>query len=712
MIRRETRNCPSCGVNIFKIDGCFAGNTEILLWNGNIKLAKDIQVGDVLVGTDGKQRIVKKTFSGNDEMYCVQQKNGVDYTVNSKHTLLLLPSFYKRITESDSFFKLSWFDSQKVCFKQKKIYFSDDNYETVKKEIEKFQVKEEPLRIIVDDYLKLPLSIKNRLYGYKSNEIHWDEKYIEIDPYILGTWLGDGYSDGSGFSSNDNIIINEWIKWANRNDAEIVHTASYRFSVRRNGAGYKRGAIGEEKKCIGCQKIKCTLCTQKIDYNNRKKKSRHSTSPLKELLNKYNLVHNKHIPNVYLTNSRKNRLLLLAGIIDTDGYIGNDGKRIVITQVNPILSKQIEILARSLGFIVNVTISHKINIKVPNCNIRKNYKDQYRINISGYNVSEIPVILKQNCVNFNPNKNYLKTSINVKWIGNDKYYGFQIDGNNQFILSDSTAVKNCDQMWCVKCQVAFSWNTGLRVTGVVHNPHYYEWRRNGGQAIRNAGELHCGGIPDFRRYESKIYKDKELCNNVIYGFPSNFPKDNIREYFVSSTYTTYQKMLEDIHRAVLHFQDIILTRQRRECNGLIDNQKMRIEYLANDLSEEKMKKKLIQKKIQENRNRAILDVYELLNTVWTESMLQIYNNLSVKTVQDEIQRMTQVTILANRELIKISQMYNTRVIVFAHNFLNCLDSPRTFTKKYIKEIEDETRSHQYVRKELNFGKIPPPLYKI
>ena len=90
-------------------------------------------------------------------------------------------------------------------------------------------------------------------------------------------------------------------------------------------------------------------------------------------------------------------------------------------------------------------------------------------------------------------------------------------------------------------------------------------------------------------------------------------------------------------------------------------------------------------------------------------MLQIYNHLNVKTVQDEIQRMTQVTILANRELIKISQMYNTRVIVFAHNFLHCLDSPRTFTKKYIKEIEDGTRSHQYVRKELNFA--TPPLYK-
>ncbi len=274
-------------------------------------------------------------------------------------------------------------------------------------------------------------------------------------------------------------------------------------------------------------------------------------------------------------------------------------------------------------------------------------------------------------------------------------------------------ISGCDQLWCVECHVAFSWKTGLKVTGVVHNPHYYEWRRNGGQAIRNTGELHCGGIPNFRSYEHKIYKDKGgVSNGVIYAFPSHvvtkFPSHVVtnREYIVSY-YTTYQSMLENIHRSVLHFQDIILTRQRRECNMLVDNQRMRIEYLSNDLSEENMKKKLIQKKTKENRNRAILDVYELLNTVWTESMLQIYNQLSVKTVQDEIQRMTRVTILANRELIKISQMYNTRVLVFAPNFLQCVDTPRTFTKKYIKEIENGNRMHQYTRNELDFKKISP-----
>ena len=112
------------------------------------------------------------------------------------------------------------------------------------------------LKILMDDYIKLPKNVKDKLCGFRSNGVNWQNKNIKLDPYLLGTWLGDGFSNGSGISSNDTIIVENWMDWGKNNDAEVVHIAPYRFQIRRSGAGYKRGAIGEEENCKVCKKTK------------------------------------------------------------------------------------------------------------------------------------------------------------------------------------------------------------------------------------------------------------------------------------------------------------------------------------------------------------------------------------------------------------------------------------------------------------------------
>jgi hypothetical protein len=89
LLEKDCKNCPKCGTYIYKIEGCFGKDTEIPLWNGSIKKVQDIVIGDELIGDDGNKRIVLDTFNGKDQLYEIQQNKGINYVVNSKHTLVL-----------------------------------------------------------------------------------------------------------------------------------------------------------------------------------------------------------------------------------------------------------------------------------------------------------------------------------------------------------------------------------------------------------------------------------------------------------------------------------------------------------------------------------------------------------------------------------------------------------------------------------------------
>ena len=54
-----------------------------------IKLSKNIKVGDLVVGSDGKPRRVKELHTGEDDMYDITV-NGKTYTVNGGHILALV----------------------------------------------------------------------------------------------------------------------------------------------------------------------------------------------------------------------------------------------------------------------------------------------------------------------------------------------------------------------------------------------------------------------------------------------------------------------------------------------------------------------------------------------------------------------------------------------------------------------------------------------
>lgn len=405
-------NCMTGGGKCHKID------TEILMFNGKIKLVQDIVIGDLLMGDDSTPRKVLSLARGRDIMYDIIPTKGEKYTVNQEHILCLRvsvkPRLEKRkvkkrylidgeITESIRFsWQVIWFEN--FGYKCKTFKIDDKQSALQFKEAIKQQ---EIVEISVKDYVKLQKSIKHILKGYKV-AILFDEKPLNFDPYIIGLWLGDGTSIYSQITNQDSSILhylkttlpkfNCYLQY--KNDKNDKNTYVYNI----NGDG-------------SCK------------YN--------SNNFLNEL-KMQNLIGNKHIPDIYKHNSRENRLKLLAGLIDSDGYLGQDNCTFELTQKSEKIIDDVIYLARSLGFACYKSKQKK------GCWYKNEYKENYyyRIHISG-NTSEIPTLCPRKRANQRRQiKNVLNTGITVKQLDTDYYYGFEIDGNHRYVLGDFTVTHN------------------------------------------------------------------------------------------------------------------------------------------------------------------------------------------------------------------------------------------------------------------------------
>ncbi len=171
-----------------------------------------------------------------------------------------------------------------------------------------------------------------------------------------------------------------------------------------------------------------------------------------------------------------------------------------------------------------------------------------------------------------------------------------------------TKSSGCSQMFCISCQTPWDWNTGKIVkTGMIHNPHYYEWmRRNGndGQMQRNPLDVPCGGYPqtwELRR------------------FPRNSP---IKEF---------KKLVDafnEFHRICLEIQDISTTSFRSHIdNATTDN--ININFLLNVYDEKHWGHLLAKNEKKRKRDLEVQDIFTAFRMVAVELINRIQNYTEV-----------------------------------------------------------------------------------
>ena len=156
---------------------------------------------------------------------------------------------------------------------------------------------------------------------------------------------------------------------------------------------------------------------------------------------------NPTIPLEYLVNDRNTRLEVLAGIIDTFGFVSHDGTKILISQdyeykkyVNEIIY-----LSRSLGFFCKLETVKSTWAKLYNHKVRITFN----INISG-DIANIPIRLNKCRIINRINKSRSTGFIEIKESNCNEYIGFQIDGNQRFVINDFTVTHNCANIFATK----------------------------------------------------------------------------------------------------------------------------------------------------------------------------------------------------------------------------------------------------------------------
>jgi len=343
---------------------CLGAGTKVVMYNGTLKNVEDVQVGDQLMGDDSTPRNVLSLARGREKMYWVRQNKGIDYRVNESHILSLKRSRNEGKHKHGDL-----------------------------------------LNISIKEYLSKSDKFRSNYKGYKV-AVDFVPRPLELEPYFLGLWLGDGHSSSVNITTQDKEIITYLKEYASRLDLQVTKQSAkekcpvYGITSGQRGGYYK------------------------------------TDTSLQTTLRKLGVLNNKHIPHHFLHNTKEHRLSLLAGIIDSDGYYDPKYNVFEIVQKEERLARQIKLLADSLGF--------RVSLKTKKARIKKiAYEcEVYRLRIVGP-LDTIPTKIKRKKARaLKAARDVKHTGIKVEYDKVDEYYGFTIDGNHLFLLEDMTVTHN------------------------------------------------------------------------------------------------------------------------------------------------------------------------------------------------------------------------------------------------------------------------------
>ena len=425
----------------------FSVDNKILMFDGSVKNIGSLQIGDEIIGANSRPKIVEEIGVKKDVLYeiipnkgtcessslCDEPsrrllRSGTPYTVDANHVLLLKVSNYEMVWWHEQrkryivrwianfaikvkMFTVATYGYTKPSSKSLKNNFKNAKKQTYKI-AKRFLRNEVPridgyvkygdvVEIMVKDFIKLPKHVQ-AVYKNYSKGINFVRREIDVDPYLLGYWLGDGTSAKPEITTIEEEVIEKFEEYASENGMVLTKRGKYSHNISTG-----------------------------TSYGGNRRNS------FMNFLRDYNIRNNKHIPEDYMRNSRENRLKLLAGLVDSDGC--NNGNTYQFIFKSEKLADDVIFLAKTLGF---RAFKNKVRKTCTNSRRGRVTGTYFQFFVHGEGIEKVPSLLeRKQTYKRQTKRNASVSGIKIKPLSKSKYYNLRLHNGCKILLDDFTVVK-------------------------------------------------------------------------------------------------------------------------------------------------------------------------------------------------------------------------------------------------------------------------------